>query len=264
MTRTRFRVTAVLAGLLVLAAGWLAPRVPPGAIVYLSLAWLAATGWIFYALFLILRSWIGGVAAGLVIGVLAATPIALTALPVAPSLAVRLPCPRNWGWLPTRILRSSPMGSIAFTLGSATIKICYGRPASRGRRMIGGKYVPFGRLWRTGANEPTTIISTGPIEIAGIAVPVGRSSLYTVPGPETWEIILNRSVAQWGIESEYSDAVKAHELGRAILPSGAADPPVERLTLTVEAEAGGHSDRTALVLRWERTRIRIPIRPASR
>lgn len=122
--------------------------------------------------------------------------------------------------------------------------------------MLGGKYVPFGRLWRTGANEPTTIIATGALEIAGIPVPAGRTTLYTVPGPETWEVILNRSTSQWGIESEYGDAVKAQELGRAILRSETAAAPVERLTLSVEPEA--------LVLRWERTQVRIPVLSAPR
>ena len=128
--------------------------------------------------------------------------------------------------------------------------------------MIGGRYVPFGRLWRTGANEPTTLITTGPLEVAGILVPAGRSSLYTVPGPETWEIILNRSVSQWGIESEYTDAVKAGELGRAILRSETTPTSLERLTLLVEPEANGQG--VDLLIRWETTEVRIPILPASR
>jgi hypothetical protein len=156
------------------------------------------------------------------------------------------------------------MGSVSFTLATTRVKICYGRPASRGRRMIGGRFVPFGRLWRTGANEPTTIISTGALDIAGIRVPRGRSSLYTVPGPETWEIILNRSTTQWGIESEYRDALKSGELGRAILRSETAEPQLERLTLSLEPEASGDRNTIELQLRWEQTRVRIPVSAASR
>jgi DUF2911 family protein len=254
----------VLAGLFLLTTHWLAPRVPFAAIPYLSIAWIAAAGYLVYAAFLILSTWVGRPMAGTLAVILALVPIALTAIPVSPSLGVRLPCPRNWGWLPTWLLRPSPMGSVSFPVGDSKVKICYGRPASRGRRMIGGKYVPFGRLWRTGANEPTTIISTGPLDIAGVPVPAGRSSLYTVPGPETWEVILNRSTSQWGIESEYRDAVKAQELGRVILPSETATAPLERMTLLIELEAGGNSDRVDLVLGWERTLVRIPILPPSR
>lgn len=124
--------------------------------------------------------------------------------------------------------------------------------------MLGGKYVPYGQLWRTGANEPTTIIATGGLEIAGIQVPAGRYSLYTVPGPETWEVIVNRATSQWGLESEYTDAVKAGELGRAILPSESATPAVERLSLTVQPGEGS-ADRRELILEWESTRVRIPV-----
>ena len=264
MTRTRLRATVVLAGLFLLAGPGLASRVPPATILALSIAWIAAAGYLLYATFLVFRIWVGRAVAGALVVVLALMPIALTAVPVPPPIAVRLPCPRNWGWLPTWQLRSSPMGSVSFTVESAKVKVCYGRPASRGRRMIGGRFVPFGRLWRTGANEPTTIISTGALDWAGIAVPAGRSALYTVPGPETWEIIVNRSTSQWGIESEYSDAVRAQELGHAILRGETTAPAVERLTLFVEPEAGGRSDRVALVLRWENTQVRIPILPASR
>lgn len=264
MTRRSFRATVVLAGLFLLAGYWLAPRVPSGTILYLSIAWLAAAGYLLYSIFLLLRTWIGRAGAGILVVALVLVPIALTTIPVSPSTAVHLPCPRNWGWLPTWQLRPSPMGSVSFTLGRAKVKICYGRPASRGRRMLGGSRVPFGKLWRTGANEPTTIISTGALDIAGIPVPVGRSSLYTVPGPETWEIILNRSTSQWGIESEYTDSVRAQELGRAILRSEHVAPPLERLTFFVEPEANGKSDAMELVLRWEGIQVRIPVAPASR
>ena len=145
-------------------------------------------------------------------------------------------------------------------MDGGTVKVCYGRPALRGRGMIGGKYVPFGRLWRTGANEPTTVISTAPLDIAGVTVPAGRVSLYTVPGPETWEIIVNGSTSQWGLESEYGDSIKARELGRAILRSEAVTPLLERLTFSVEPEVRGSRDSVGLVLRWQGTRVRIPIR----
>ncbi len=229
---------------------------------YLSIAWLLAGALLLFAAFQILRAWIGGFASGLAVAGLAVLPIALTAITVSPALAVRLPCPRNWEWLPTWQLRPSPMGSVSFAVGDTRVKVCYGRPASRGRRMIGGRYVPFGQLWRTGADEPTTIISTGTLEIAGVQVPAGQTSLYTVPGPETWEVILNRSTTQWGIESEYTDAIKAKELGRAILASETTVAPLERLTLF--AEARPKHQGVDLTLRWESTSVRIPILPGSR
>jgi hypothetical protein len=151
--------------------------------------------------------------------------------------------------------RKSPLDSLAFTAAGSRIKVCYGRPSLRGRHMLGGQAVPYGKLWRTGANEPTMIHTSGPISIAGIKVAAGSYSLYTVPGPAQWEVIVNRSITQWGEESNYTAAVKAQEVGRAKLKPEALGQPVE--TFTIKAEPTGQSP--ALVLEWEKTRLRIPL-----
>jgi hypothetical protein len=122
--------------------------------------------------------------------------------------------------------------------------------------MLGGKNVPYGKLWRTGANEPTIFFTPIPLNVAGLQVPPGMYALYTVPGPKEWEIIVNRSTSQWGKEDQYTDEIKAQELGRAKLKSEKLAAPVE--TFTIRAEPVG-SDAKALVLEWEKTRVRIPI-----
>jgi hypothetical protein len=152
--------------------------------------------------------------------------------------------------------RKSPLDSISFTVANQPVKLCYGRPSSRGRLMLGGKNVPYGKLWRTGANEPTIFFAPVPLSVAGLQVPAGVYSLYTVPGPKEWEIIVNRSISQWGEESNYTDEVKAQELGRAKLKSEALTAPVETFTIRPEPTK---ADAKALVLEWEKTRVRIPI-----
>ena len=152
--------------------------------------------------------------------------------------------------------RKSPLDSISFTVSKQPVKLCYGRPSSRGRVMLGGKAVPYGKLWRTGANEPTIFFAPIPLSVAGLHVPAGVYSLYTVPGPKEWEIIVNRSIAQWGKEDQYTDQIKAQELGRAKVKSEKLSAPVE--TFTIRAEPAG-GDANALVLEWEKTRVRIPI-----
>ena len=152
--------------------------------------------------------------------------------------------------------RKSPLDSISFTVGGKTVKVCYGRPSLRGRQMLGGEAVPFGQIWRTGANEPTMIHPTGPITVAGLKVPAGSYSLYTVPGKSEWEVVINRSITQWGEESNYTEAVAKQELGRAKVKAESLSAPVERFTIRAEP-AGG--DATALVLEWETTRVRIPL-----
>lgn len=178
------------------------------------------------------------------------------------TLGTYLPCRRNWGWLPSYSPRRSPTEAVVFRLGTTRIKVCYGSPRARGRKMIGGTAVPFGRIWRTGANEPTTIRSSAPIRVGGLPIFNGKASLYTVPGPETWELVLNRSTSQWGIESEYQESVAGQEIGRTVLP-------VERATtfteaLTISAEVTSDQGPARLVLRWETTTLRIPIEGTPR
>jgi hypothetical protein len=152
--------------------------------------------------------------------------------------------------------RKSPLDSTSFTVAGKPVKVCYGRPSLRGRQMLGGEAVPFGQIWRTGANEPTMIHATGPITIAGLKVPAGTYSLYTVPGKTDWEVVVNRSITQWGEESNYTDAVKKQELGRATVKAESISAPVERFTIRAEPASG---EAKELELEWEKTRVRIPV-----
>jgi Protein of unknown function (DUF2911) len=152
--------------------------------------------------------------------------------------------------------RQSPLDSLTFTISDKPVKVCYGRPSSRGRTMIGGENVPYGKLWRTGANEPTIFYAPIPLTVAGMKVSPGVYSLYTVPGRQEWEIIVNRSTSQWGEESNYTDKVKAQEVGRAKVRSETVSQPVE--TFTISAEPSGKT-KAALVLAWEKARVSIPI-----
>jgi hypothetical protein len=152
--------------------------------------------------------------------------------------------------------RKSPLDSVTFTLSGQAVKVCYGRPSSNGRVMLGGSNVPYGKLWRTGANEPTIFYAPVPLKIAGIAVQPGVYSLYTVPGKQEWEIIVNKSVSQWGHENEYTPEVKAQEVGRAKVKAEAASTDLE--TFTIRAEPQGRK-AAALILEWEKARVRIPV-----
>jgi len=151
--------------------------------------------------------------------------------------------------------RASPLDSVMFQVDGHDMKICYGRPSARGRTMIGGSFVPYGQLWRTGANEPTILHATAPVAIAGIEVPAGTYSLYTVPGEDEWQIIVNRAIDQWGHERFYTGEVLAQEVARARVPSVRAAEHAE--TFTISAERDG--DAAHIVMAWETTRVRIPI-----
>jgi hypothetical protein len=153
--------------------------------------------------------------------------------------------------------RTSPRDSLAFQAGGAVVKVCYSRPSSRGRTMIGGTSVPYGKVWRTGANEATMIHTTGHLVVAGIHLDAGTYSLYTVPGEREWEVIINRSYMQWGHESTYTDSVRAQEVGRGRVPAQHVDQAIEQFTMRAERQADGDAN---LILEWEHSRVAIPFR----
>jgi hypothetical protein len=155
--------------------------------------------------------------------------------------------------------RQSPLDSLSFTVATQTVKVCYGRPSARGRTMIGGQGVPYGKLWRTGANEPTVIFTPVALEIAGVKVPPGKYSLYSVPGEKEWQLIVNRATSQWGHESQYTKAVEAQEVGRGKVAAEKLSAPVETFSITPDPATG---ETQRLVLTWETTKVAIPIKGA--
>lgn len=185
--------------------------------------------------------------------------LALAAAPVAsPSQAADTACQVL---RPDRVPvagRKSPLDSLTFTVARRPIKLCYGRPSSRGRVMLGGTAVPYGKLWRTGANEPTIFFTPVAIKVAGILVPAGTYSLYTVPDRNEWEVIVNRSTTQWGEESNYTPAIQAQEVGRAKVKTEPVKQPIETFTIRSARDGRG----ATLILEWETTRVWIPVMPA--
>ena len=188
--------------------------------------------------------------------------IVLLALVTVPVLAARADAQTEIGCKPQRPAanRPSPYDSVDIVINGQRGVICYGRPSARGRTMIGGELVPYGKLWRTGANEPTTLHLPYAAIIAGVQVAPGSYSLYTVPGENEWEVVINRSTSQWGHEGRYTDAIKAQEVGRGKVKSGKLSEPVEMFTIRTASAPNGAD----LVLEWEKTRVAIPIRVASK
>ena len=155
--------------------------------------------------------------------------------------------------------RPSPYDSTTIQVGEGVAKICYGRPSLKGRTMIGGEAVPYDTLWRTGANEPTTVHLNVPARIAGMEVEPGAYSLYTVPREEgPWTLIVNSSTSQWGHEASYTEEVRAQEVGRAEVPAERVEQPTEQLTIRPAGEG-----QQGAVLEWQNSRVRIPIEPAG-
>ncbi len=151
-------------------------------------------------------------------------------------------------------LRASPMAVAAATLDDGTyVKVVYSSPRMRGRAIFGG-LVPYGEVWRTGANEATEITITGPILLGEHRVETGTYALFTIPNQESWTIILNRALGQWGAY-EYNDEADVVRFGT---PATTTNETHEAFTISIEAAESGAS----LHLFWENTQVSLPIRPA--
>lgn len=159
------------------------------------------------------------------------------------------PCP--WPG-PAQFLADRPSApdSVLFTVGGEPGKLCYSRPAARGRRVF-GNLVEFGKLWRTGANEPTMLFLPVTTRVAGVQLPAGRYIVMTVPGAERWTVLFNTSEARTPVEMFNA----LTEVARAHVPAEATAAHVEQLTFRAERDTAGPS----LILEWERTRVRLPI-----
>jgi hypothetical protein len=96
---------------------------------------------------------------------------------------------------------ASPRDSVSGVIKGAEIKINYSSPSVRGRKVFGG-LVPYGKLWRTGANPATTFETNKEVKIEGQTLPAGKYSLFTLPGETEWKVIFNSQTGQWGIKRD--------------------------------------------------------------
>jgi len=143
----------------------------------------------------------------------------------------------------------SPADSVSGAVGRATVSVRYARPAARGRAVFGG-IVPWGQVWRTGANEASIFTTSADLRIAGKRVPAGKYSLWTIPAPGGWTLILNRNTGQWG-----TDYDPQYDFVRVPMRAESLPAPVERFTITIEPRGR----RAALRLDWETTRAWIEL-----
>jgi tetratricopeptide (TPR) repeat protein len=151
---------------------------------------------------------------------------------------VKMPAPS-----PTQTIKQD------FALGSIEIK--YSRPAAKGRKVF-GDLVPFNKLWRTGANAATLIKFTDAVEIKGKRIDTGSYALYTIPGTDSWEVILNKGVSNWGIDG-YKES---EDVVRFRVESMKMKDKVENFTMQF---ADIKPESCELQIMWEKTGISIPV-----
>lgn len=174
--------------------------------------------------------------------------------------------------------RPSPMGMARTTLdGGAYVRIVYSRPYLRGRDNIFGTeeseaLVPFGKIWRTGANEATEITVTDDVLFGDKKLPAGTYSLFTTPGEKEWTIHVNSALGLSGtfapnpetgqFEMAYkseNDVVTATAAVASPKTEDGEDKEVDQLTISFEdVEEGVH-----LVIQWADAEVRVPVKPAG-
>ena len=147
--------------------------------------------------------------------------------------------------------RPSPAASAQCKFADGkSIKVNYSSPRAKGRKIY-GDLVPFGEVWRTGANEATTFDTDANLTIEGKEVPAGNYTIFTVPGQDKWELIINKKTGEWGIPYKY----ESDELGRFNMSVSKTAAPVENFTISFHEMGNG----CHMYIDWENTRATIEI-----
>jgi hypothetical protein len=147
----------------------------------------------------------------------------------------------------------SPRDTVRARLGGANLMVDYGRPHKRGRE-VWGQLVPYGAVWRTGANAATQFTTDADLRIGNAAVPKGSYTLWTVPSAGGGELILNGQTGQWGTDYDAS-----RDVVRVPLAKEALGAPVEQFTIALEPRGAGG----VLRLSWDSTSYTVPVVPGS-
>ena len=131
-----------------------------------------------------------------------------------------------------------------------TITIDYSSPRAKGRKIFGG-LVPYGEVWRTGANEAATFVTDANLSVGGKDVPAGSYTIFTIPAQDKWTLIVNKKTGEWGIPYKY----EADELGRADMKVSSTSSPVEDFTISLTPMGNG----CTLTMSWENTQASVDI-----
>jgi hypothetical protein len=152
--------------------------------------------------------------------------------------------------------RPSPPASAACKLSDGkTIKIDYSSPRAKGRKIFGEAsekaLVPYGEIWRTGANEATTFVTDANLKVGGKDVPAGSYTIFTVPKPSEWWLVISKKTGEWG--TDYPG--EKEDLVRVPMKVSKTPAPVENFTIAFD-QAGS---KCTLRMEWENTRASVDI-----
>jgi len=147
--------------------------------------------------------------------------------------------------------RPSPAAHAEFQFSDGkTVVVDYSSPHAKGRKIYGG-LVPYGQVWRAGANEATTFVSNTDLNVGGKTVPAGSYTIFVVPSQDKWTLIINKKTGEWG--TPYPG--EASELARVDMKVSTLPAPLENFTIAFDKNANG----CTLRMDWETTRASVDI-----
>ncbi len=147
--------------------------------------------------------------------------------------------------------RPSPPAQATWDLGGGkSVTIDYSSPRVKSRKIY-GELVPFGQVWRTGANEATTLVTPVDLTIGGTTVPAGSYTVFTLPNKDKWTLIISKKSGEWG--TDYPG--QANDLSRVDMKVSSLPSPVENFTISFEKAGNGAS----LNIDWETTRASVAV-----
>jgi hypothetical protein len=145
--------------------------------------------------------------------------------------------------------RPSPPAQATWDLGGGkSVTINYSSPRAKGRKIY-GELVPLGQVWRTGANEATTLVTPVDLTIGGTTVPAGSYTIFTVPNKDKWTLVISKKTGEWG--TDYPG--QANDLARVDMKVSSLPSPVENFTISFEKAGSGAN----LNIDWETTRASV-------
>ncbi|MCL4402275.1 MAG: DUF2911 domain-containing protein [Acidobacteria bacterium] len=143
----------------------------------------------------------------------------------------------------------SPPAETSVTIDGKKITINYSAPSMRGRKIFGG-LVPYGKVWRAGANAATALTTQADLQMGNLNVPKGSYTLFVLPEENQFQLIVNKQTGQWGLQYDQSQ-----DLGRIPMEMGKTASPVEKFKITLSDEGG---NKGLLKMEWENTVASVP------
>ncbi|HEX3357934.1 MAG TPA: DUF2911 domain-containing protein [Tepidisphaeraceae bacterium] len=158
--------------------------------------------------------------------------------------------------------RVSPHETVGTVIDGDRVTVVYGRPYTKDPksgtdRKIWGGLVPFGKIWRTGADEATLLITQKPIVMGDVTIPAGAYSLWTLPNEDgSAKLVINKQIGQWGVDRNIKNVYdEANDVGRVDLKKDALDKAVDQFTIGLGKGASGGGE---LKMSWETTGYSVP------